>query len=48
MAKDKQGSQHGKREDDAMDSDGVVTMKTHEKNAMERFAFKWAYSCKTW
>ena len=31
MAKDKQGSQHGKREDEAMDGDGVVTMKAHEK-----------------
>ena len=40
MAKDNQGSQHGKREDDAMDSDGVVTMKAHEKKkVMELFAW---------
>ena len=31
MAKDKQGSEHGKREDEATDGDGVVTMKTHER-----------------
>ena len=31
MAKDEQGSKHGKREDEAMDGDGVVTMKAHEK-----------------
>ena len=50
MAKDKQGSQQGKREDDAMDSDGVVTMKAHEKEKklMEQFACKWAYGCKSW
>ena len=29
MAKDKQGSEHGKREDEVMDGDGVVTMKAH-------------------
>ena len=49
MAKDEQGSDHGKREDEATDGDGVVTMKAHEKkNVMERFACKWAYGCKTW
>jgi len=49
MEKDKQGSQHGKREDEAMDGDGVVTMKAHgkEKKVMERFACKWAYGCKS-
>ena len=31
MAKDEQGSEHGKREDEATDGDGVVTMKAHEK-----------------
>ena len=29
MTKDEQGSEHGKREDEATDGDGVVTMKTH-------------------
>ena len=37
-----------KREDEAMDGDGVFTMKTHEKKLMEQFACKWAYGCKTW
>ena len=46
MAKDEQGSKHGKREDEAMDGDGVVTMKAHKKNVMERFACKWEYGCK--
>ena len=32
-----------KREDEAMDDDGVFTMKTHEKKLMEQFACKWAY-----
>ena len=30
MAKDEQGSEHGKREDEVTDGDGVVTMKAHE------------------
>ena len=37
-----------KKEDEAMDGDGVVTMKTHEKILMEQFAFKRAYGCNTW
>ena len=39
-----------KREDEATDGDGVVTMKTHkkEKNVMDHFTCKWAYGCKTW
>ena len=37
-----------KREDEAMDGYGEVTMKTHEKNVMDHFACKWASSCKTW
>ena len=38
-----------KKEDEATDGDGVVTMKTHEQNKklMEWFACKWAYGCKT-
>ena len=36
-----------KREDEAMNGDGVVTMKTHEKKLMEQFACKWTYGCKT-
>ena len=31
MEKYEQGSEHGKQEDEAMDGDGVVTMKAHEK-----------------
>ena len=31
MEKDEKGSEHGKREDEATDGDGVVTMKAHEK-----------------
>ena len=31
MEKYEQGSEHGKREDEATDGDGVVTMKAHEK-----------------
>ena len=31
IEKDEQGSEHGKREDEATDGDGVVTMKAHEK-----------------
>ena len=37
-----------KREDEATDGDGVVTMKTCEKKLMEQFACKWEYGCKTW
>ena len=39
-----------KRENEATDGDGEVTMKTLEKNVMERkvFACKRAYGCKTW
>ena len=37
MAKDEQGSKHGKREDEAMDGDGVVTMKAHEKKCNGAF-----------
>ena len=29
MEKDEQGGKHGKREDEATDGDGVVTMKAH-------------------
>ena len=36
-----------KREDEEMDGDDVVTMKTHEKQLMEQFACKWKYGCKT-
>ena len=31
MKKYEQESEHGKREDEAIDGDGVVTMKTHKK-----------------
>ena len=31
MEKNKQGSEHGKQEDEATDGDSVVTMKAHEK-----------------
>ena len=48
MTKDKQGSEHGKREDEVIDGDDIVTMKTHKKIVMEHFACKWAYGCKTW
>ena len=30
-----------KREDEAIDGDGVVTMNTHKKKLMEHFACKW-------
>ena len=50
MEKGEQGSEHGKREDEVTDGDGIVTMKTHEKKkfVMEHFACKWAYGYKTW
>ena len=44
-------SEYRKREDEAMNGDGVVTMrhmKKLKKKLMERFACKWAYGCKTW
>ena len=45
---DEQESEHGKREDEATDGDGVVTLKTHKKKSvMERFSCKWACGCKT-
>ena len=37
-----------KREDKETYGDGVVTMKTDEKNLMEQFACKREYGCKTW
>ena len=51
MTKYEQESEHGKREDEATDGVGVVTMKAHDFFlffVMERFACKWAYGCKTW
>ena len=36
-----------KREDESIDGDGVVTMKTHGNNLMKQFAFKRAYGYKT-
>ena len=38
-----------KREDEATNGDGVVTMKTHEKKKklMDQLACKWEYGCKT-
>ena len=37
MAKDKQGSEHGKQEDEVTDGDDIVTMKTHKKNCNGSF-----------
>ena len=48
MVENKKKMSMEKREDEAMEGDGVVTIKTHEKKLMQQFPCKWAYGCKTW
>ena len=50
MADDEKEDEHEKREDEAMDGDGIVTMRHMKKKLMEHklFACKRSYGCKTW